>query len=183
MQASGTRIPVNERVYLSALQPADKGALVEYLNDRDIYEATLRIPYPYAEADADRFLQLDADATAKHGHLVHFAIRDVSDALIGGCGFEGLAYGHRAEIGYWLAKPFWGQGIMTTVVRALCAYAFSEWNLVRITAHVFTFNKRSARVLEKNGFQFEGLLRKHHQKGGQFVDSLLYAKVKQSTEN
>ena len=101
-----------------------------------------------------------------------------AEELLGGCGFEGVSYGHCAEIGYWLARPFWGQGIMTEVVRALCGFAFAEWKLVRITAHVFDFNAASARVLEKNGFSLEGLLRKHHRKAGRFLDSRLYALVR-----
>ena len=47
---------------------------------------------------------------------------------------------HRAEIGYWLAKPFWGQGIMTAVVRRACQYAFEEFGLVKIIAHVSPAN-------------------------------------------
>lgn len=66
---------------------------------------------------------------------------------------------------------------MTGVVRAACAFAIAEWKLVRITAHVFELNKASARVLEKSGFELEGLLRKHHQKDGKFLDSKLYALV------
>lgn len=121
---------------------------------------------------------LTPEATEKHRHPLHFAIRDENEKAIGGFGFEGLTYGHRAEIGYWLAKPFWENGIMTDVVRALCEFAFAEWNLVRITAHVFLFNKASARVLEKNGFECEGVLRKHHRKDEKFLDSRLYALVR-----
>jgi ribosomal-protein-alanine N-acetyltransferase len=172
------RIKIKDRIHLSEIRPTDKSAFVEHLNNKDIYDCTLRIPYPYAESDAEYFIGIAAEATAKHGHPVHFAIRDESEQLIGGCGFDGLSYGHRAEIGYWLAKPLWGQGIMTDVVRSACAFAIEEWKLVRITAHVFVSNKASARVLEKSGFEFEGLLRKHHKKDGKFLDSKLYALVK-----
>ncbi len=172
------RIIVNDRIHLSDIRPTDTPVLVEYLNDEDIYKKTLRIPHPYTEADAEKFIGFTAETTAKHGHPVHFAIRDESEQLIGGFGFDGLTYGHRAEIGYWLAKPFWGQGIMTEVVRSVCALAIDEWKLVRITAHVFVHNKASARVLEKNGFEFEGLLRKHHKKDGKIVDSMLFALIR-----
>ena len=171
-------IPVNNAIHLSALMPEDKPALVEYLNEREIYEQTLRIPFPYTEADADDFLGREVEATAEHGHPIHFAIREASGNLIGVCGFEGIIHGHRAEIGYWLAKPYWGCGIMTDVVRAACEFAFANWKLVRITAHVFLFNEASARVLEKNGFALEGVLRKHHQKDGKFVDAKLFALVR-----
>jgi RimJ/RimL family protein N-acetyltransferase len=173
--ATERRIAVNERIHLSVIRPSDKGAFVEWLNEKEIFECTLRIPFPYTEDDAERFVGVVAEATARYGHPVQFAIREANEALIGACGFEGLVYGHRAEIGYWLAKPYWGRGIMTDVVHAMCDFGFAEWNLVRITAHVFDFNVASARVLEKNGFQFEGVLHKQHCKAGRFLDSRLYA--------
>lgn len=176
--ANEVHIAVNDGFHLSEIQPGDKAAFVKHLNDEDIYRSTLRIPYPYTEDDAVKFMGIVTEATAKHGHPVHFAIRDQDDQLIGGCGFDGLSYEHRAEIGYWLAKPYWGRGIMTEVVRSACDFALTEWKLVRITAHVFDFNQASARVLEKNGFEFEGLLRKHHRKDGEFLKSKLYALVK-----
>lgn len=172
------RIEVSDGIYLSELHASDKSSFINHLNDKDIYKNSLRIPYPYSEKDAQSFIGIATEATVKHGHPVHFAIRKHDDQLIGGCGFDGLCYGHRAEIGYWLAKPYWGQGIMTDVVRSICQYANEEWKLVRITAHVFDFNIASARVLEKNGFEFEGLLRKHHKKDGKFLNSKLYALVK-----
>lgn len=173
------RIEVSDRIYLSEIRSSDRTAFVKHLNNnKGIYKHTLRIPYLYSEEDAEQFLHIVDKATARHGHPVHFAVRDEGEKLIGCCGFDGLCYGHRAEIGYWLAKPYWGQGIMTDVVRAACAFAIAEWKLVHITAHVFVFNKASARVLEKCGFEFEGLLRKHHKKDGKFLDSTLYALVR-----
>ena len=82
------------------------------------------------------------------------------------------------EIGYWLAKPFWGRGIMTAVVRTLCDYAFAEFGLVKISAHVFANNPASARVLEKCGFVREGLLRRHYHKDGQYFDGLALGLLK-----
>jgi ribosomal-protein-alanine N-acetyltransferase len=173
--ARQARIVATEDIHLSPLRPIDKSALVEWLNEKEIFDGTLRIPFPYTEQDAEKGLGMAREAAARYGHPVRFAIREPSERLIGMFGFEGLAYGHRAEIGYWLAKPYWGQGIMTDVVRAMCDFAFAEWDLVRIEAHTFAFNVASARVLEKNGFQFEGLLRKHRCKNGRFLDSRLYA--------
>ncbi len=167
----------NERVYLSEIVSGDRDALVEHLNDRQIYDATLRIPYPYSKSDADRFLRQVAESKAHIGQPLHFGIRQLDQQLIGGCGFGDLTCGHRAEIGYWLARPYWGQGIMTDVVRAACEFASTQWRLVRITAYVFESNHASARVLEKNGFVLEGVLRKCHQKEGRFLDSRLYALV------
>ena len=168
---------VNDQVHLSEFRSSDKDALVAHLNDRDIYDRTLRIPFPYAEKDADDWLALVAKVTQQQGRPIHWAIRSADDALIGGCGFDGFQVGksHRAEVGYWLAKPFWGRGVMTAVVQRLCRHAFEEFGLVKVTAHVFLHNPASARVLEKCGFQQEGLLRKHFLKDGGFVDARLFA--------
>ncbi len=67
---------------------------------------------------------------------------------------------------------------MTAVVRRACEFAFHEWNLVKITAYVFTPNAGSARVLEKCGFEQEGYLKNHFQKGGQFLDARVFGLLK-----
>lgn len=171
------KLAVNDQVYLSEFRSSDKDALFAHLNDREIYDRTLRIPIPYTDASADEWLALVAKSTKQQGRPVHFAIRSADDGLIGGCGFDGFHVGksHRGEVGYWLAKPFWGRGIMTAVVQRVCQHAFEEFGLVKITAHVFSHNPASARVLKKCGFQEEGFLRKHFLKDGQFIDARLFA--------
>ena len=170
------KIVVSDQVHLSEFRASDKDALLANLNDRDIYERTLRIPFPYTDAAADEWLALVARITRQQGRPVQWAIRNADDALIGGCGFDGFQVGksHRAEVGYWLARPFWGRGIMTAVVQRVCQHAFNEFGLVKITAHVFTHNPASARVLEKCGFQEEGYLRKHYVKDDKFIDARLF---------
>jgi [ribosomal protein S5]-alanine N-acetyltransferase len=171
------KILVNSQIHLSEFRPSDKPALIELLNDPDIYERTFRIPFPYTEADAEAFLARVATATDQHGQPAHFAIRTGNDTLIGGCGLNDFEVGksHRAEVGYWLGKSFWGRGIMTAVVQRVCQHAFDEFGLAKIIAHVVTHNPASARVLEKCGFVQEGLLRKHFLKDGQFIDVKLFA--------
>jgi RimJ/RimL family protein N-acetyltransferase len=170
-------IQVNEQFHLTEFRLSDTDNLVRYLNDRDIYDRTLRIPYPYTEASADEWIAILAKTTQQQGRPVSWAIRQADGALIGGVGFQDIQVGksHRAEIGYWLAKPFWGRGVMTAVVGKACNYAFEEFGLVKIVAHVFATNPASARVLEKCGFVQEGFLRKHHLKDGHHLDSQLYA--------
>ena len=83
-----------------------------------------------------------------------------------------------AELGYWLAEPFWGRGVMTAAVTAFVAHSFQTLPLQRIFASVYASNPASARVLEKAGFQFEGCMRKNVLKDGEILDSLLYARVR-----
>ena len=165
---------------LTEFRPTDKAAVVEWLAEREIYERTLRIPYPYTEADADTWFATILPTAERPGRVGVWAIRDTGGRLIGGTGLDGLGEpdpwrSHRAEIGYWLAKPFWSRGIMTAVVQRLCQHAFEDFGLAKITAHVFSHNPASARVLEKCAFQEEGYLRKHYVKDEKFIDARLFA--------
>jgi RimJ/RimL family protein N-acetyltransferase len=171
------KILVNDQVHLSEIRPSDKPAFVEHLAAKEIYDCTLRIPYPYTEAHADAWLEFVAKSTKRHGQPVHWAIRDSADELIGCCGLDGLEVdgAHRAEIGYWLAKPYWGRGIMTDAVPVACRRAFAEFGLAKITAWVFAFNAASSRVLEKCGFEQEGYLERHFRKDGRLIDAKIYA--------
>jgi RimJ/RimL family protein N-acetyltransferase len=174
------KITVNEQIHLSEFQPSDQAACVQHLKEKEIYDRTLRIPYPYTDADFQEWMGIVEKTTQQQGQAVSWAIRNEGGALIGGCGFDGFQVGksHRAELGYWLAKPYWGRGIMTAVVHRLCQFAFAEFALVKITAHVFACNAASARVLDKCGFVQEGLLRKHYLKDGQYIDARSFALLK-----
>jgi [ribosomal protein S5]-alanine N-acetyltransferase len=175
------KIKVREGVYLSGIRETDAPALLEHLHSKDVYNTTLNVPHPYLEADADWWIHKRIANTRDLGKEVTFAIRDDAAKLIGVVGADSLQLGstHQAEIGYWLAKAHWRQGIMTDAVKAYVGYAFGELKLLRLTAHVFAFNAASARLLEKNGFRLEGHLRKHFRKDGALQDALYYGLLKE----
>jgi len=174
------KIHVREGTYLSSIGLSDKLALIEHLKEREIYERTALIPYPYSEADADWWINTRLEARKNLDKEVVFAIRGSDGELIGAVGaqLDDIGLTHRAEFGYWLAKPYWGHGIMTDAVAAFVEYAFRELMLSKLTADVFAFNTASARVLEKNGFQKEGYLRQHYFKDGHFIDAIAYGLLK-----
>ncbi|HEX8355704.1 MAG TPA: GNAT family N-acetyltransferase [Pyrinomonadaceae bacterium] len=174
-------INVRDGVYLSSVRPTDKPALLEHFGTRDISETTLNIPYPYTESDADSWLHKRIAHSEGSGKEVTFAVRDAGGMLIGVVGADSHRVGasHRAEIGYWLARQYWGRGLMTDAVRAYIGYAFGELRLLRLTAQVVEFNPGSARVLEKNGFKLEGRLRSHVRKGGKLFDVRFYGLLKE----
>ncbi|MCM0605460.1 MAG: GNAT family N-acetyltransferase [Xanthomonadaceae bacterium] len=168
------KVTLGDSYSISDITEGDKAAYVEHLQEKQIYDNILAIPYPYTAADADWWL---ANGNLKR----NWAIRRSDGFLIGCVGFQdpepfGL---HRAELGYWLAKPYWSKGIMTDAVKAITEYGFKELGLVRITANVFHFNVGSGKVLVKAGFQLEGVLRNHYVKGGKIFDGILYAKIKE----
>ena len=172
-------IQVSGNISLSQINKNDKPLLIKYLNDPDIYKNTLNIPYPYTSKDADWWIKHVKDNKKETGKLSNFVIRDKYKKLIGGIGFH-LKYGinsHKDEIGYWLAKEFWNKGIITKVVKKFCEIGFKENNLIRIEAFVFENNIASARVLEKNGFNKEGVLQKYCIKDGLPLNAVLYALI------
>ena len=174
-------IQINAHIALTPFEPTDKENMIRYLNDEAIGRNTLRVPQPYTPADADERLEKLQRGREANGTASEWVIRHHEAGLIGGIGFflkTGLD-GHSDEIGYWLAAPFRGQGIMTEVVRRLTDLMFEQRpSLVRIEAQVFIHNPASARLLEKVGFEREGVLRKLHLKNGLYLDSVLMARVK-----
>lgn len=133
---------------------------------------------PYTRADAERWFALLEEEEKQGLPPLKWAIRQ-REELVGGIGLE-LAPGqpHRAELGYWLARPFWNQGIMTAVLGIVCQHAFGTLGLIKLTANVFSFNASSARVLKKCGFEQEGYLKKHIVKDGKLIDSIAFGRCR-----
>ena len=104
-----------------------------------------------------------------------FAIA-VGGAAVGGIGFVMMPDVERvsAEIGYWLAEPFWGRGISTEAV-GVTRYAIETHGLTRVFATPFASNQASCRVLEKAGYVLEARLRRSAIKDGRIVDQMQYA--------
>ena len=156
-------------------QIQDAPFIVTYANNRKIW-VNLRdaFPYPYSLADAKDFISRVTGADP----VTVFALATQSEAI----GSIGLMLGkdvHRftAEMGYWLAEPYWGKGIMTDAVQFLIAWAFRELKLHRISAEPYSTNTASHRVLEKAGFLREGVLRSSAFKDGKILDQFLYSRV------
>lgn len=158
------------------LAASDADALVKYANERRV-SSQLRdvFPHPYTRADAQAFLERATQEEPRGS----FAIATAQE-LIGGIGLHRFddVYRRTAEIGYWLAVPFWGQGIATRAVAALSDWAFANLDLARLCAGVFETNPASARVLEKAGYTLEGRLRQHVTKHGRTIDQLVYARLR-----
>jgi RimJ/RimL family protein N-acetyltransferase len=109
----------------------------------------------------------------------NYGIRHVVDGLIGGIG-QHYKYGknsHKDEIGYWLTPDHWGNGLMTKAVGSFVDEIIRNRQLTRIEAPVFQGNLGSARVLEKNGFVCEGIMRNCFKKNDVHRNGLLYAKI------
>jgi [ribosomal protein S5]-alanine N-acetyltransferase len=169
---------VGERVTLRPWRKADAPSLVKYGNNPNIARQLRdRFPHPYTSADARHYIQSVADVRP----TTSFAIATPGPAgeVIGGIGFSPGADVERfsAEIGYWLAEPFWGRGITAEAVTLVSAYAFETCNMLRLFALPFADNTRSTRVLEKAGYTREAILRASSVKHGVPRDQAIFALV------
>jgi [ribosomal protein S5]-alanine N-acetyltransferase len=153
----------------------DREALMRFANNRRVWRNLKdRFPHPYTAADAEAWLAL----SSTNPERTDWAI-EVDSLSVGGIGLIPLADVHvrTAHIGYWLGEPYWGRGIMTDAVRAVSGHALGQPGFLRLEAPVFAWNPASMRVLEKCGFEREGVMKKSVFKDGELIDSLLYARV------
>ena len=120
-----------------------------------------RVPYPYSLADAQQWLG-SVPQRSKAGLSVNWAL-DV-DGLIGVITLgeiREIEGGKVAELGYWLAKPYWGKGYMTEAGREMVRYAFETLGFAGLKSGHFKENYRSGRVMAKLGFRYAGEGTKH----------------------
>lgn len=161
------------KITLRALHSKDIKTMAQLANNKKIWDNVRDgFGHPYTEKNAEEFIKRQAKSDTEQV----FAI-DFKGEL---CGLIGLILQkdvHRksAEIGYWIGESHWGKGIVTKAIELITTYAFDELKLIRIYAGIFEYNVGSIRVLEKNGFQKEGISKKAVFKNGEFWDEHRYA--------
>ncbi|MBE9155683.1 GNAT family N-acetyltransferase [Nodosilinea sp. LEGE 06152] len=167
---------VRDGFYLTSICSNDKAAYLEHLNDKSVSDAIPVLPYPYTEAAADWWIQHRLESLSENGKEISFALRNSEGYLIGSIGVDDFRIGrtHRAEVGYWLATAYRGQGLISDALGVFTRYAFDNLEVTRLTAHTLDFNAASARVLEKNNFRLEGCLRQHTKTRNGVFDTLAW---------
>ena len=158
---------------LRAWRLDDLENLVRYANSAKIAEnMTNQFPHPYTREHGQRFIELATKDT-----LTRIFAIEVAGEAAGGIGLHPQTDIHlkNAELGYWLAEPFWGAGIMTEAVKEMVGYGFENFDIDRIFARPFGTNTGSQKVLEKAGFILEGKFEKTLFKNGAYLDELIYA--------
>jgi len=164
---------MNNSFILRPWQQTDAESLVKYANNPDIAKnLTDAFPHPYTIENAGHFIKM---ASEKEPVTV-FAI-EVNKEAAGGIGLHPQHDIQRknAELGYWLAETYWGQGIITEAIKKIVDYGFTHLDINRIFARPFGSNFASQRVLEKAGFTLEARFEKTLIKNGIYEDEMIYA--------
>jgi RimJ/RimL family protein N-acetyltransferase len=141
------------RLVLRAPSAADIEPITRLANDYDIARMTTRMPFPYTQGDAEAFVA--RAQTLDPAHEVVFAIEREGDGLVGVVGLHPAAP-IGPEIGYWIGKPYWGQGLASEAASAAMGWAARTWRRRAASAGYFADNPASARVLDRAGFLHTG---------------------------
>jgi ribosomal-protein-alanine N-acetyltransferase len=170
------------RLVLRPFRLEDASEIQRLAGDREIAATTLRIPHPYPDGAAEEWISSVAHRYEK-GETVAFGITRADDlALLGGIGLDITREHERAELGYWIGKPYWGNGYCTEAARAVVQYAFEVLGMNRVGACHFANNEASGRVMRNLGMTYEGHRIQEIKKWGKFVDVILYGLVRPKQE-
>jgi RimJ/RimL family protein N-acetyltransferase len=140
-----------ERLLLRGAVISDAERLAELANDRGVAAMTTSMPHPYGLEDAEAFVGRARDWNS----APNFVIEHRHFGVVGDVGFRTGANG-RAELGYWLGRPFWNRGYATEAVRAALDWARRDWRKKVVFAGHFADNRASGQVLCKAGFLYTG---------------------------
>ena len=153
----------------------DVEPLYDLLMGSDGREVTAMLLWdgPESKASTEDWVRLcQTETFAKWGY--HWVIRDKNGDSIGAIGTRPRDELGRADVGYWLGKPYWGRGIMSEALAELLRLGFEELYYYKMQADVFAHNERGRRLVETVDMQLEGTLRRSQRKRGEFIDICLY---------
>lgn len=171
-----------ERLLLNQLQYTDIPQIVTYAANKRISDYTLNLPYPYTDEDAVFWINL-ANQGFKNKTNFIFAIRIKNDnSFIGGIGLTVEQRFNRAELGYWIAEPFWNKGYTTEAAKEMIHFGFDKLCLNKITSSHLEENSASGKVMTKNGMTLEGTLKEHVSKQAAYHNLHVYGLTKKDYE-
>lgn len=143
------------QVRIEPVGPPHLPAIQELAADPAI-GALSNVPSPYPPDGAMQFLQR-ANEGRQNQTLYAFAVVAEEGPCVGVCSLMGVSLAGTAELGYWIGKPYWGQGLATQAGHLVLTYAFQSLNLHLVKAACLQRNMASARVLEKLGFRLNSV--------------------------
>jgi RimJ/RimL family protein N-acetyltransferase len=175
----------SERLILNSLSYKDIPKIIEYANNSKISDSVINIPFPYFEKDAVFWINL-ANQGRKSGYVYNFAVRLKEDKnldFMGGIGLMLDPKHNRAELGYWIAEPFWNKGLMSEAVGKVIEFGFETLELNKVIANHFPSNPASGKIMIKNKMIKEAEIKEHFKKGDNYLDIIQYRLTKEEYKN
>jgi RimJ/RimL family protein N-acetyltransferase len=162
------------RLILRPFKMDDGPVVASLANDKDIATNTENLPFPYEEYMALDWIRAH-ERMYQENHMLTLAVTHAKKSqVMGAIGLEIEATNNHAELGYWLGKPYWGHGYATEAAKRLIHYGFMDLKYHRIYSIHLSQNPDSGKVLQKIGMTYEGTMRQHIQKWGEFLDVKVY---------
>lgn len=168
------RVLDSDLVRMRPLEHADIPQIQSFAAAEEIADNTY-VPHPYPPDAAREFVK-KVRKQWRYDEAFVFAIIDKSTNRFAGCiGIHPTRAHNRAEVGYWIGKPFWGHGLATEALRLIIKFGFEDLQLNRIAAGHFPYNPASGRVMQKANMRHEGVLRGALFHREQYKDEVRYA--------
>lgn len=164
------------------LESRDTSAILDLVVAPEIAANTF-VPQPYPPDAASEFVQQGRESWRCDDAYVFGIIEKSSQCFAGCMGIHPAPEHNRAEVGYWIGKPFWGRGLATAALRLLLRFGFETLKLNRVEAGHFDYNPASGRVMEKAGLRREGLRRRYVLHREQYKDVVWYAILREDYES
>ena len=167
-----------DNLVLRRISVEDAPVLYKYWSDQEVTKHLVLEPFKNLTEVIDMINLLNGLLEKNEG--IRWGITKKEDnKVVGTCGFHNIKTEHlRAEMGYELGKEYWGQGIMAEALLAIISYGFNEMKFNRIESFVNSGNDKSVAILEKIGFQLDGMLREYEFARGKFIDQYCYSLLK-----
>ena len=163
-----------ERLVLRPFTLEDAPIVQKLAGAREIADTTLNIPHPYPDGAAKKWISTHQKEYEKNASAVWAVTLKDSGQLIGCISLTADSKKERAELGYWIAREYWGQGYCTEAAKKVLTYGFRQAKLNRIFAFYLSRNPASGKVMQKIGMKKEGQMRQHIKKWDKFEDIIYY---------
>lgn len=170
----------NKRVKLRKLKISDAEFICRNAKDRKITKYSFVIPPPFTLKEAEKFIRkTQQEAQKKIAFEFGIELKETEE-LVGTINLLDINYKNKnANIGFWLAKKYWGKEISDEAVKLMLEFGFKKLKLKRIQARVLHKNIRAQKLLERLSFKLEGRLRKKTFFRNQWSDDLIYGLLKE----
>ncbi|WHZ05592.1 GNAT family protein [Neobacillus sp. YX16] len=172
-----------DRLFLRKATKVDANHMFTYLSNKDVVKHMGLEPFQTLNDVYDEINWYQSIYDEGSGIRWGITLKD-SDKVIGSCGFLNIkSKHHRAEVGFELSKEYWGKGIASEALEAVLRYGYQHFQLERIEALIEPNNVPSQKLVERQGFIREGLLRHYEFTCGKFDDLYIYSLLKDDVMN